>query len=99
MNPNPTPTVIAKLPSRRRGVTTMNSLLPMAGSVAESRMQENLAAAERARLLRSLGHDSGLLRPLRRIAGALLVRVGEWVIPAQRSAEPVNDQALIRLAR
>jgi len=77
----------------------MNSLMPMVGSVAESRVEEHLAAAERARMLRRLGHDSGVMSPLRRFAGALLVRAGEWVTPAPRSAEPVNEQALIRLAR
>jgi len=77
----------------------MNSMLPMVGSVAESRVEEHLAAAERRRMLRQLGHDTGLLSPMRRIAGALLVRAGEWVTPAPRPAEPVNNQALIRLAR
>ena len=32
------------------------------------------------------------------IAGVMLVRAGEWVIPAHRpAAEPTTDQALIRL--
>jgi hypothetical protein len=78
----------------------MNSLIPMMGPVAESRVEEHLARAERERLLRQLGHNNGLVSSLRRIAGAMLVRMGERLAPAHRpAAEPINDQALIRLAR
>ena len=78
----------------------MNSLIPMIGSVAESRIEEHLAKAERARLLRQLGRNDGMMSSLRRIAGAMLVRIGERLAPAQRpAAEPINDHALIRLAR
>ena len=78
----------------------MNSLIPMIGSVAESRVEEHLARAERERLLRQMGHPNGKMSSLRRIAGAMLVRIGERLMPAERpAAEPVNDHALIRLAR
>lgn len=77
----------------------MNSLVPMISSVAQSRVEEHLAAAEQARMLRQAGHI-GLTARLRRIAGVMLVRTGEWVTPAHRpAAEPTTDQALIRLAR
>jgi hypothetical protein len=96
----PNPIVIAKMPSRRRGVTTMNSLIPMMGSMVESRMEEHLARAERERMLRAAGHNDRMMSPLRRIVGAMLVRMGERLAPAHRpAAEPINEPALIRLAR
>lgn len=77
----------------------MNSLIPMASYVADSRVEEHLAAAERARILRQAGH-SGFVANLRRIAGVMLVRAGERVTPVHRPAvEPDNHQALLRLAR
>jgi hypothetical protein len=94
-----TPIVTAKTPSRRRGVTTMNSLIPLISSVAESRVEEHLASAEQARILRQTGH-TGLIAHLRRIAGVMLVRAGERVAPVHRPvAEPDSHQALLRLAR
>lgn len=77
----------------------MNSQIPMLGSVAESRVQEHLAAAEKRRMLRQAGH-TGVFATLRRFAGVMLVRTGEWVAPTHRPAvEPDNHQALLRLAR
>lgn len=77
----------------------MNSLIPLISTVAQIRVEEHLADAEKARILRQAGSIGAVAR-LRRIAGVMLVRAGEWVTPTHRpAAEPTTDHALIRLAR
>lgn len=79
----------------------MTSMIPfLIPSIEQSRTEERLAAAEHNRLVRELTESRGTIEQLRRLAGATLVRVGEWVSPARReTADQVSDPALIRLAR
>jgi len=84
----------------RTGVSKMNSLAPhITNTVVESRMNDHLARAERARLIRSLGTQRGFIVSMRETTGRVLVRFGEWVIPPMRQADESEDHVVIRLAR
>ncbi len=84
----------------RSGVSKMNSLAPfITNTVVESRMNDHLARAERARVIRSLGTQRGYVASMRESTGNLLVRLGEWVIPPMRKTADSEDHVVVRLAR
>ena len=74
--------VRAKQHVDRSGVSKMNSLVPhITNSVVESRMNDHLVRAERARMIRSLGTQRGVIVSMRETTGRVLVRFGERVDP------------------
>lgn len=86
--------------ANRSGVSKMNSLIPIiTNTVVESRMNDHLARAERARMIRSLDTRRSLTASMRDSTGRMLVRVGEWVIPPMRQADESEDHVVIHLAR
>ena len=92
--------VRAKQHADRIGVSKMNSLAPhITNTVVESRMNDHLARAERARVIRSLGTQRGFIASMRACTGRVLVRFGEWVIPPMRQVDDSEDHVVVRLAR
>jgi hypothetical protein len=90
----------AKQHANRTGVSKMNSLAPhITNTVVESRMNDHLARAERARVIRSLGTQRGFIVSMRGFTGRVLVRLGEWVIPPMRRTDDSEDHVVVRLAR
>ena len=86
--------------ANRTGVSKMNSLAPfITNTVVESRMNDHLARAERARVIRSLGTQRGFIASMRECTGRVLVRFGEWVIPPMRQTDESEDHVVVRLAR
>ena len=86
--------------ANRTGVSKMNSLAPhITNTVVESRMNDHLVRAERARMIRSLGTQRGFIVSMRESTGKVLVRFGEWVIPPMRKASDSEDHVVVRLAR
>jgi len=86
--------------ANRSGVSKMNSLVPhLTNAVVESRMNDHLVRAERARMIRSLGRQRGFIVSMRETTGRVLVRFGEWVIPPMRKTADSEDHVIVRLAR
>jgi hypothetical protein len=86
--------------ANRSGVSKMNSLVPhITNTVVESRMNDHLVRAERARMIRSLGTQRGFIVSMRETTGRVLVRFGEWVIPPMRKSADSEDHVVVRLAR
>jgi len=98
--PKPITSQRALLRLDRRGVPTMNAQVPMIyPMIVKSRMNEHLAAAEKARALRSLPQRKSAVMALRQTISSLLVRISRRVSPPAPKPEQGSEHVLIRLAR
>lgn len=98
--PKPITSQRALLRLDRRGVPAMNSQISMIyPTIVNSRMREHLAAAEKARVLRSLPQHRSAVTALRQTVSSLLVRIGQRVSPPAPKPAQGSEHVLIRLAR
>jgi hypothetical protein len=84
----------------RRGVPMMNSQLPMIyPAIVTGRMDEQIAKAEQARVLRSVTRRPSATSALRLTVATLLVRLGQRLSPPAPVRDRDSEHVLIRLAR